>query len=144
MRRIASSLLVCLSLAFTGSAFAHHGFNAEFDASKSMRWMGIVTKVEWTNPHARFYIPHARFYIDVKDSNGSVTNWNFEMGSVLQLRRQGWTRDSFKVGDQVTVEGYPAKDGAKMASAKKVTLADGRSVFGGLATEGSPAEYKQQ
>src|SRR5436853_4270330 len=106
MRRIASSLLVCLSLAFTGSAFAHHGFNAEFDASKSMRWMGIVTKVEWTNPHARFYI-------DVKDSNGSVTNWNFEMGSVLQLRRQGWTRDSLKVGDQVTVEGYPAKDGAK-------------------------------
>jgi V8-like Glu-specific endopeptidase len=137
MRRIASSLLVCLSLAFTGPAFAHHGFNAEFDASKSMRWMGIVTKVEWTNPHARFYI-------DVKDSNGSVTNWNFEMGSVLQLRRQGWTRDSLKVGDQVTVEGYPAKDGAKMASAKKVTLADGRSVFGGLATEGSPAEYKQQ
>lgn len=135
--RIASLLLICLSLVFTGSAFAHHGFNAEFDASKSMRWMGIVTKVEWTNPHARFYI-------DVKDSNGTVTNWNFEMGSPLQLRRQGWTRDSLKVGDQVTVEGYPAKDGAKMASAKKVTLADGRSVFGGLATEGSPAEYKQQ
>ena len=135
--RIASSFLVCLSLAFTGSALAHHGFNAEFDATKSMRWMGIVTKVEWTNPHARFYI-------DVKDSNGTVTNWNFEMGSPLQLRRQGWTRDSLKVGDQVTVEGYPAKDGAKMASAKKVTLADGSSVFGGLVTEGSPAEYKQQ
>ena len=80
--RIASALLVCVSLAFTGSAFAHHAFNAEFDASKSMRWVGTVTKVEWTNPHARFYI-------DVKDANGVVTNWNFEMGSLLQLRRQG-------------------------------------------------------
>jgi Family of unknown function (DUF6152) len=128
-------LLVCLGLSFSASAFAHHGFNAEFDATKAMRWSGTVTKVEWTNPHARFYI-------DVKDSNGNVTNWNFEMGSPLQLRRQGWTRDSLKIGDQVAVEGYPAKDGAKMASAKKVTLADGRSVFGGLVTEGSPAEYK--
>ena len=135
--RIASSLIVCLGLAFTGSAFPHHGFNAEFDATKAMRWAGTVTKVEWTNPHARFYI-------DVKDSNGIVTNWNFEMGSPLQLRRQGWARDSLKVGDQVTVEGYPAKDGAKMASAKKVILADGRSVFGGLVTDGGPVEYKQQ
>lgn len=135
--RIASALLVCLGLAFTVSAFAHHGFNAEFDATKAMRWVGTVTKVEWTNPHARFYI-------DVKDPNGSITNWNFEMGSPLQLRRQGWTKDSLKIGDQITVEGYPAKDGAKMASAKKVTLADGRSVFGGLATDGGPAEYKQQ
>ena len=137
MKIIIGSLLVCLGLAFVGPAFAHHGFNAEFDASKSMRWVGIVTKVEWTNPHARFYI-------DVKDSSGTATNWNFEMGSPLQLRRQGWTRDSLKVGDQITVEGYPAKDGAKMASAKKITLADGRSVFGGLQSDANPGEYKQQ
>jgi hypothetical protein len=129
--------LVCLGLSFAGSVFAHHGFNAEFDASKSMRWAGTVTKVEWTNPHARFYI-------DVKDANGTVTNWNFEMGSPLQLRRQGWARDSLKVGDQITVDGYPAKDGAKMASAKKITLADGRSVFGGSQSDANPAEYKQQ
>jgi hypothetical protein len=117
--------------------FAHHAFNAEFDASKSMRWVGAVTKVEWTNPHARFYI-------DVKDANGTVTNWNFELGSPVQLRRQGWTRDSLKVGDQITVDGYPAKDGAKMASAKKIVLADGRSVFGGSPTDENPTEYKQQ
>jgi len=98
---------------------------------------GTVTKVEWTNPHARFYI-------DVKDANGTATNWNFELGSPLVLRRQGWTRDSLKEGDQVTVEGYPAKDGAKLASAKKITLADGRTVFGGLPTDASPSEYKQQ
>jgi hypothetical protein len=66
------------------------------------------------------------------------------MGSPLQLRRQGWTRDSLKVGDQITVEGYPAKDGAKMASAKKIILADGRSVFGGLQSDANPAEYKRQ
>ena len=117
--------------------FAHHAFNAEFDASKSMRWVGTVTKVEWTNPHARFYI-------DVKDENGTVTNWNFEMGSPLQLRRQGWTRDSLKVGDQITVDGYPAKDGAKMASAKNVILADGRRVFGESPTDANRAGYKQQ
>ena len=137
MKVMRGLLLVCLGLAFAGSGFAHHGFNAEFDASKSMRWAGTVTKVEWTNPHARFYI-------DVKDSNGTVTNWNFEMGSPLQLRRQGWTRDSLKVGDQITVDGYPAKDGAKMASAKKIILADGRSVFGGLQSDANPGEYKQQ
>lgn len=73
--------------------------------------------------------PHAHFNIDVKDANGTVTNWSFELGSTLQLHRQGWTRDSLKVGDQITVDGYPAKDGAKMASAKKVVTSDGRSVF---------------
>ena len=113
------------------AASAHHAFNAEYDAAKSMQWMGTVTKVEWTNPHARFYI-------DVKDANGSVTNWNFELGSPLVLRRQGWTRDSLKEGDQITVEGYPAKDGAKLASAKKITLADGRTVFGGLSSDTKP------
>jgi len=136
MRATVAFLIVGVLLSVV-PVFAHHAFNAEFDAGKSMRWVGTVTKVEWTNPHARFYI-------DVKDQNGVVTNWNFEMGSPLQLRRQGWTRDSLKLGDQITVDGYPAKDGAKMASAKKITLADGRSVFGGLQSDANPGEYKQQ
>jgi hypothetical protein len=131
------SFLIAGFLLSAAPLFAHHAFNAEFDATKSMRWVGTVTKVEWTNPHARFYI-------DVKDANGTVTNWNFELGSPVQLRRQGWTRDSLKVGDQITVDGYPAKDGAKMASAKKIVLADGRSVFGGSPTDANPTEYKQQ
>lgn len=135
--RATVGLLIVGVLLSAAPIFAHHAFNAEFEAGKSMRWVGTVTKVEWTNPHARFYI-------DVKDQNGVVTNWNFEMGSPLQLRRQGWTRDSLKVGDQITVDGYPAKDGAKMASAKKLILADGRSVFGGSPTDANPTEYKQQ
>lgn len=119
------------------TAFAHHAFNAEYDGSRVTRWAGTVTKVEWMNPHARFYI-------DVKDASGAVANWNFEMGSPVQLRRQGWSRDSLKVGDQITVDGYPAKDGAKMASAKSVTLADGRTVFSGTPTDAKATEYKQQ
>lgn len=113
------------------ATFAHHAFNAEYDASKLTRWAGAVTKVEWTNPHARFYV-------DVKDESGTATNWNFELGSTVQLRRQGWSRDSLKPGDQITVEGYPAKDGAKLASAKKVTFADGHTVLGGSPSDAKP------
>jgi Family of unknown function (DUF6152) len=136
MRAKTNFLIVGLLLS-AGSVFAHHAFNAEYDGSKVTRWVGTVTKVEWTNPHARFYV-------DVKDENGAVTNWNFEMGSPVQLRRQGWTRDSLKVGDQIKVEGYPAKDGAKMASAKDVTLADGRTVFGGTPSDAKPADSTPQ
>ena len=135
MRAKTNFLIVGLLLS-AGSVFAHHAFNAEYDGSKVTRWVGTVTKVEWTNPHARFYV-------DVKDENGAVTNWNFEMGSPVQLRRQGWTRDSLKVGDQIRVEGYP-EDGAKMASAKDVTLADGRTVFGGTPSDPKPAESNRQ
>ncbi len=122
---------------FVVATFAHHAFNAEYDANKLTRWAGTVTKVEWTNPHARFYV-------DVKDESGTVTSWNFELGSTVQLRRQGWTRDSLKAGDQITVEGYPAKDGAKLASAKKVILADGHSVFSETPTDARPADSNHQ
>jgi len=105
---------------------AHHSFEAEYDSKKPMTIQGQVTKIEWTNPHARFYV-------DVKDESGKVTNWNFELGSPNVLIRQGWKRDSLKVGDQVTVEGYMAKDGTNLANARRVTLADGRKVFAGSA-----------
>jgi len=87
-----------------------------------------VTKVEWTNPHARFYV-------DVKDKTGRVTNWNLELASPNALRRLGWTRDILKVGDQVSAFVAPAKDGAKMANARTVTLADGRKMVAGIAAE---------
>jgi hypothetical protein len=122
-----------LGLFLSAPVFAHHSFRAEFDSSKAKEFMGTVTKVEWFNPHARFYI-------DVKDETGGVTNWNFELGSPLQLRRQGWRQDSLKVGDQITVEGYLAKDGSKMASASKITLADGRTVFSGSSGDGRPPQ----
>jgi hypothetical protein len=107
---------------------AHHAFVAEYDASKSTTLEGVVTKVEWTNPHARFYI-------DVKDKNGSMANWNLELASPNALRRLGWMRDAIKVGDTVSVLVAPAKDGTKMANARTVTLADGRKMVAGLSPD---------
>ena len=104
-------------------AVAHHSFDAEYDGNKTIVLMGVVTKVEWMNPHARFYV-------DVKENDGSVTNWNLELGSPASLIRRGWTRKSLKVGDQITIKASLAKDGSKMANARSVTLADGKSVFG--------------
>ena len=112
---------------------AHHSFAAEYDANKPIQVTGTVTKVEWTNPHARIYV-------DVKDENGNVTNWNFELGGPLQLNRLGWKRDAVKVGDQVTVQGYMAKDGAKMANARNVVFADGRKIFAGSSGDGGPQQ----
>jgi hypothetical protein len=132
-KRVAISFLVAglwLS-AFTWPAFAHHAFAGEYDKDNPLSLTGIVTKIEWMNPHARFYI-------DVKDGSGNVTNWNIELGPPLTLRRAGWKQDSLKIGDQVTVQGYGAKDGSKMANGSRVTLADGRQVFAGSTTEGGP------
>jgi hypothetical protein len=82
--------------------------------------------------------PHARFYVDVKDKKGVVMNWEFELGSPNALKRQGWLRDSLKVGDRVTVEEYGAKDGARLAAACRVTLADGRKVSGWITFDLDP------
>ena len=121
-------------IAFVASAaplVAHHSFAAEYDANKPVTLKGTVTRVEWTNPHARFYV-------DVKEEGGTVTNWNLELASPNVLTRQGWTRNSLKFGDVITVEGSMAKDGAKMANAKTVTLADGRKVFAGSPPSDAP------
>ena len=109
-------------------ALAHHSFAAEYDASKPVSLKGTVTKVEWTNPHARFYV-------DVKDEKGTVTNWNFELASPNVLSRNGWTRHSLKEGDVIEVQGSMAKDGSNLANARTVTLADGRKVFAGSNTD---------
>jgi len=109
---------------------AHHSFAAEYDSNKRMTVTGTVTKVEWMNPHARFYV-------DVKDDSGKVTNWNFELGAIPVLMKQGWKKTSLQAGDQVTVDGALAKDGSHTASAQKVTLPDGRRVFGGSAADNS-------
>lgn len=115
-------------LATAAPMMAHHSFQAEYDASKPVTLTGTVTKVEWMNPHARFYM-------DVKDESGAVTNWELELGSPNGLMRLGWTRHSLKPGDTVTVSGALAKDGSKLANARKVTLADGRKVFAGSALD---------
>ena len=105
-------------------ALAHHSFAAQYNGTKPVTLHGTVTKVEWANPHARFYI-------DVKDEGGKVSNWNFELASPNALRRLGWTRDFLKEGAEVTVFGAAAKDGSKMANARTVTLADGRKMVAG-------------
>jgi hypothetical protein len=120
-------------LAAAASLSAHHSFAAEYDGTKPMTVTGTVTKVEWTNPHARIYV-------DVKDDKGIVTNWNFELGGPLQLNRLGWKRDSVKVGDEVKVDGYLAKDGSKMANARNVVFSDGRKVFAGSSGDGGPTK----
>ena len=110
---------------------AHHSFAAEYDANKPIKVEGVVTKMEWLNPHARFYVA-------VKDADGKTTTWNFELGAIPVLLKQGWRKDSLKEGDHVTVEGVMAKDNSNSASARRVLLPDGRRVFGGSALDTPP------
>lgn len=124
MRTTIGALVAAALLFAAAPVIGHHSFAAEYDANKPVTLKGTVTKVEWMNPHARFYI-------DVKDEKGNVTNWNLELASPNVLVRNGWTRKSLAVGDEVTVEGSQAKDGSKMANARVVKLADGRRVFAG-------------
>jgi Family of unknown function (DUF6152) len=113
-------------------AIAHHSFAAEFDAAKPIKLTGAVTKVEWMNPHTYFYI-------DVKDEKtGQVSNWGLEMGSPNGLMRQGWTRNSMKIGDVVTVEGSAAKDGSNIGNARSVTLQGGQRLFAGSSQQTNP------
>jgi len=138
--RVAPFALVTAGLGFLVSAvplLAHHSFAAEFDSAKPMKITGTVSKVEWMNPHARFYV-------DVKETTGKVTNWNFELGAIPVLLKQGWTKNSLKAGDTVTVVGSLAKDGSNTASATSVVLADGRRVFGGSSNPKAPGAAVDQ
>jgi len=115
-------------------ASAHHGFATMYDENKFITVSGIVTRFEWTNPHAWLYV-------DGKDVNGKVGTWRFEMGSPGGLISRGWKRTALKQGDQVTVDGYGAKDGSNVANARIVTLPDGRKLFGGFqSTPGAPVK----
>ena len=109
-------------------AMAHHSFAAEFDGSKAVTLKGYVTKVEWTNPHVWFYI-------DVKQPNGAVENWGFEMGPPHGLQGRGWTRTTMKLGDEVQVDGTLAKNGSKRGNARSVTLVSTGKKFGAASSE---------
>ncbi len=113
-----------ISLVLTAApAFAHHPFAAEFDWKKPVTLTGTVTRVEWTNPHALVSI-------DVRDASGTITNWALELGSPTVLEKHyRWNGNLLKTGDKVTVDGWLAKDGRKLVSAKSFTLTDGRELF---------------
>ena len=119
MRRI-TLLLACLS-ASVAPVLAHHSAAAEYDVSKSVNIQGALTKVEWLNPHIRFYV-------DVKGADGKITNWEVESGGPGAFIRAGFTRNSLKIGDPITVKGYPAKDGENLIDATDITLSDGRKM----------------
>ena len=126
-------LVTALLLASAVPILAHHSFAAEFDRTKQIKVTGTVTKIEWRNPHIWIYV-------DVKDETGKVTNWGFQGGPPSYLTRVGWTRNHLKIGQVVTMQGYRAADGSNHASGGRVTLPDGRTLFGGSAEEVGPVD----
>jgi hypothetical protein len=124
-------LLAAGLLLLTVSAAAHHSFAAEYDSNRPLTVTGTVTKLEWTNPHARVFI-------DAKDESGKIVHWDFELGPPNGLMRRGWTRTSLKPGHVVTVTGFHSKTEPYVANARTVSLPDGRQVFAGSSFDTGP------
>jgi hypothetical protein len=125
MKATIGLLVIIIGLSVSGAGLAaHHAFSSEYDENKVVTLKGTVTKIEWLNPHAKFFI-------DVVNQDKSVTSWEFELASPNSLTREGWDRHTLTVGDAITVSGFAAKSGRNMASTRSVTTADGKSLFGG-------------
>ena len=130
MKSVDSYLPVAIVLLCTAApVVAHHSFSVEYDANKPVAFEGVVTKVEWTNPHARVYIEAA-------DAKGVVRNWNLELASPSALARNGWSSRTLKVGDRVKVNGFDGRaENTYRVNAKSIVLPDGRSLFSGSADD---------
>jgi hypothetical protein len=128
-RKLAAVLIGTAALVAGARVAAHHSFAAEFDANAPVELTGTVTKVEWANPHTFFYV-------DVQNERGEYENWALELGSPNGLMRRGWTRDTLKLGDLVTVTGSRAKDGSFKGNARSVVLSTGRRLFAGSSEPG--------
>lgn len=125
--------LALLAGAAAASAWAHHSFAAEFDASKAVRVTGALTRIEWTNPHSYFYI-------EMKDEQGNAQVWTCEGAAPGALSRRGFRKGDVKIGDTVVVDGYRARDGSRLMDALRLTLPDGRIIYGGSAGDGGPGD----
>jgi hypothetical protein len=119
-----AAFVLALCGVFSSTLLAHHSFAAQYDRNKPATLIGPVTKIDWINPHARFFV-------DAKDASGKVVNWEIELAAPAMLLRRGWTRNSLKVGENVTVNGSLAKDGSNLLNATTVTLSGGKKVFAG-------------
>ena len=112
-------------------ALAHHSFAAEYDQKQPVKFKGVVTKLDWMNPHVYFYV-------DSTDKDGKTVHWACEAGNPNALARRGWKKSSLKAGDEITVEGYRAKDGTLTMNARSITLADGSKVYAASSDDGGP------
>jgi hypothetical protein len=131
---LSCTLALIVAAAVAAPLGAHHSFAAEYDSTKPVTIKGAVTKIEWMNPHVYFYI-------DVRDEQtGKVANWAFEMGAPAVIQRNGWTRNSMKIGDMVIVDGTRAKSGANHGNARSVTLASTGKKLGAGSSEGQTPE----
>jgi Family of unknown function (DUF6152) len=131
--KVSASLAAVLALAIATPVFAHHSFSAEFDGTKPVRLVGKITKVEFMNPHSFFYV-------DVTRKDGTVVNWACEGGGPGVLSGHGWKKGDVKIGDTLVVDGYLARDGSHLIDARRVTLPDGRSIYGGTPGDGGPGD----
>ena len=129
-------LAVVAALSCSSAAYAHHPFDAEFDRNKPQTITGTITKVEWQSPHVYAYV-------DAKDANGRVTNWKVELGSPDALTKEGWTRTSVKFGDQVTIQGFRARNNQMLLNAESFTLPDGKSVSAASSMQNTAATDRQ-
>lgn len=124
---------LCIGLLMSAvSLLAHHSFAAEYDNNKPIKFTGKVTKVEWLNPH--IYV-----YLDAQDAGGKTVNYAVEGGAPNGLFRQGWRKDTLKIGDTLSIEGFLAKDGSNTVNARSWLLPGGKKVFGGTNEDGGPA-----